>query len=234
MYKAYASRLLSKINQHKQFLCLGIDLHVVDLPSWLQREISRKGQRYVFFEIFSKVIEIASRSIPAIKFQMAFFEALGVAGFFLLEELIFFAKKKDMIVILDGKRGDISSTMTAYAKMTFDVFGADAVTVSPYLGADVLTALVPWLEKGKGAYIVYLSSNASGFSVQKDITMEERIKLQNKLNDLPRNSSHIRVRNRCKLTGRTRGVYRKFGLSRIKLRELTMLGSLPGVVKSSW
>tara|TARA_B100002051_G_C16172972_1_gene363652 strand:- start:7 stop:312 length:306 start_codon:yes stop_codon:yes gene_type:complete len=70
--------------------------------------------------------------------------------------------------------------------------------------------------------------------MQKDITMEERIKLQNKLNDLPRNSSHIRVRNRCKLTGRTRGVYRKFGLSRIKLRELTMLGSLPGVVKSSW
>ena len=70
--------------------------------------------------------------------------------------------------------------------------------------------------------------------MQKDITMEERIKLQNILNDLPRNSSHIRVRNRCKLTGRTRGVYRKFGLSRIKLRELTMLGSLPGVVKSSW
>ena len=70
--------------------------------------------------------------------------------------------------------------------------------------------------------------------MQKDITMEERIILQNKLNDLPRNSSHIRVRNRCKLTGRTRGVYRKFGLSRIKLRELTMLGSLPGVVKSSW
>ncbi len=70
--------------------------------------------------------------------------------------------------------------------------------------------------------------------MQKDITMEERIKLQNKLNDLPRNSSHIRVRNRCKLTGRTRGVYRKFGLSRIKLRELTVLGSLPGVVKSSW
>ena len=70
--------------------------------------------------------------------------------------------------------------------------------------------------------------------MQKDITMEERIKLQNKLNDLPRNSSNIRVRNRCKLTGRTRGVYRKFGLSRIKLRELTMLGSLPGVVKSSW
>ena len=58
--------------------------------------------------------------------------------------------------------------------------------------------------------------------------------IQNKLNDLPRNSSSIRFRNRCKLTGRTRGVYRKFGLSRIKIRELSMSGDLPGVVKSSW
>ena len=70
--------------------------------------------------------------------------------------------------------------------------------------------------------------------MDKNITIEERLKIQNKMNDLPRNSASIRYRNRCKLTGRTRGVYRKFGLSRIKLRELTMNGSLPGVVKSSW
>mgnify|MGYP002879087384 CR=1 FL=1 len=56
----------------------------------------------------------------------------------------------------------------------------------------------------------------------------------NKLNDLPRNSSRIRHRNRCEITGRPRGNYRKFGLSRIKLRELSMTGDLPGVVKSSW
>ncbi len=68
----------------------------------------------------------------------------------------------------------------------------------------------------------------------KKITLEERITLQNKLNDLPRNSSSIRHRNRCELTGRSRGVYRKFGLSRIKIRELSMTGDLPGVVKSSW
>jgi len=70
--------------------------------------------------------------------------------------------------------------------------------------------------------------------MQKDLSMDERMKLQNKLNELPRNSSRIRIRNRCKLTGRTRGVYRKFDLSRIKLRELSMSGALPGVVKSSW
>ena len=70
--------------------------------------------------------------------------------------------------------------------------------------------------------------------MKKDLSIEERLKIQNKLNDLPRNSSSIRFRNRCKLTGRTRGVYRKFGLSRIKIRELSMSGDLPGVVKSSW
>ena len=68
----------------------------------------------------------------------------------------------------------------------------------------------------------------------KNLNLEERIKLQSKLNDLPRDSSRIRVRNRCKLTGRSRGFYRKFSLSRIKLRELSMSGALPGVTKASW
>ena len=68
----------------------------------------------------------------------------------------------------------------------------------------------------------------------KNLSIEERIKFQNRLNDLPRNSSSIRYRNRCKLTGRSRGVYRKFGLSRIKVRELSMAGDLPGMIKSSW
>ena len=68
----------------------------------------------------------------------------------------------------------------------------------------------------------------------KNISLEEKIKLQSKINDLPRDSSIVRIRNRCEITGRARGVYRKFGLSRIKIRELSMSGELPGVVKSSW
>ena len=70
--------------------------------------------------------------------------------------------------------------------------------------------------------------------IKKNLSMEERFKIQSKLNDLPRDSSNIRVRNRCKITGRTRGVYRKFGLSRIAFRDLASDGKLPGVVKSSW
>jgi small subunit ribosomal protein S14 len=55
-----------------------------------------------------------------------------------------------------------------------------------------------------------------------------------KLQSLPRNSSPVRLRNRCSLTGRPRGVFRKFGIARIKLRELMMRGEVPGVTKASW
>ena len=68
----------------------------------------------------------------------------------------------------------------------------------------------------------------------KNLNLEERIKFQNKLNDLPKDGSRVRFRNRCLITGRARGVYRKFKLSRIKIRELSMSGSLPGVIKASW
>tara|TARA_B100000029_G_C17508517_1_gene935390 strand:+ start:1101 stop:1406 length:306 start_codon:yes stop_codon:yes gene_type:complete len=68
----------------------------------------------------------------------------------------------------------------------------------------------------------------------KKITVEERLQIQFKLNEMPRSSSRVRYRNRCELTGRPRGVYKKFGLSRIKIRELSLEGKLPGVIKSSW
>jgi small subunit ribosomal protein S14 len=63
---------------------------------------------------------------------------------------------------------------------------------------------------------------------------EERFEATLKLAELPRNSSRTRVRNRCSLTGRPRAYYRKFGLSRIALRDLASEGQIPGVVKSSW
>ena len=63
---------------------------------------------------------------------------------------------------------------------------------------------------------------------------EERTAARDKLQRLPRNSSPVRLRNRCALTGRPRGVYSKFGLARNKLREIAMRGEIPGVTKASW
>lgn len=63
---------------------------------------------------------------------------------------------------------------------------------------------------------------------------EERMAARMQMQRLPRNASPTRVRNRCKLTGRPRGVYRKFGLGRNKLREIAMRGEIPGMTKASW
>lgn len=63
---------------------------------------------------------------------------------------------------------------------------------------------------------------------------EERLGAVQLLNKMPKNSSPVRVRNRCTLTGRPRSYYRKFGLSRIALRDLALSGELPGVIKASW
>jgi small subunit ribosomal protein S14 len=67
-----------------------------------------------------------------------------------------------------------------------------------------------------------------------NLTLEERMEAGQALARMPRNASHIRVRNRCELTGRPRGYLRKFGLSRISFRDLALRGEIPGVVKSSW
>ena len=70
--------------------------------------------------------------------------------------------------------------------------------------------------------------------MNKNLPFEERFKAQQKLSKLPRNSAKIRVRNRCQITGRPHGVYRKLKISRIALRQLGLEGKIPGMVKSSW
>ena len=70
--------------------------------------------------------------------------------------------------------------------------------------------------------------------MDKKLTLEERFKAQQKLSKLPRNSAKVRVRNRCQITGRPHGVYRKLKISRIALRQLGLEGKIPGMVKSSW
>ena len=70
--------------------------------------------------------------------------------------------------------------------------------------------------------------------MNKKLSLEERFKAQQKLSKLPRNSAKNRVMNRCQITGRPHGVYRKLKISRIALRQLGLQGKIPGLVKSSW
>ena len=70
--------------------------------------------------------------------------------------------------------------------------------------------------------------------MNKKLTLEERFKAQQKLSKLPRNTAKTRVRNRCQITGRPHGVYRKLKISRIALRDMASSGKIPGITKSSW
>ena len=76
--------------------------------------------------------------------------------------------------------------------------------------------------------------NLKKIIMDKKLSLEERFKAQQKLSKLPRNSAKVRVMNRCQITGRPHGVYRKLKISRIALRHLGLEGKIPGMVKSSW
>ena len=76
--------------------------------------------------------------------------------------------------------------------------------------------------------------NLKKIIMDKKLSLEERFKAQQKLSKLPRNSAKVRVMNRCQITGRPHGVYRKLKISRIALRQLGLEGKIPGMVKSSW
>lgn len=80
---------------------------------------------------------------------------------------------------------------------------------------------------GKRAGLIAIANNMKASD-------EERDAARNKLQQLPRNASPSRLRNRCTLTGRPRGYFRKFGLARSKLREFAMRGEIPGIIKASW
>lgn len=91
-------------------------------------------------------------------------------------------------------------------------------------------------KKRKRMVKTYANKRAALKAIVKDqsVPAEERFQAALKLAELPRNSSKVRMRNRCAVTGRPRGYYRKLNLSRIALRDLASKGELPGVVKSSW
>lgn len=91
-------------------------------------------------------------------------------------------------------------------------------------------------ERRKKLVAQYAEKRAALKAIAEDesLPMEERFKARLKLAELPRNSAANRVRNRCEVTGRPRGYYRKFNMSRVSLRKLASEGQVPGVVKSSW
>jgi orotidine-5'-phosphate decarboxylase len=142
----YAEILQKRIQETGSALCVGIDprldLHdsIADLADFCERVIGETAEYAAAF-----------------KPNIAYFEALGVPGYELVESLIAKMKVTRVPVILDAKRGDIGTTQEHYAKAYFDLWDVDAVTLSPYMGYD---SVEPFLQHpGKGVYLLGVTSN---------------------------------------------------------------------------
>jgi orotidine-5'-phosphate decarboxylase len=146
-------------------LCVGIDPHPALLDDWGLPRTAEGLRRFTL-----TVLEAAAGHAAAIKPQVALYEPYGAAGFAVLEELLAQARAAELLTVADAKRGDIGSTMEAYAAAWLgegSPLAADAVTLSPYLGFESLRpALDLAARTGRGTFVLALTSNPEGRSVQ--------------------------------------------------------------------
>lgn len=146
-------------------LCVGIDPHPSLLKSWGLDDDAAGLRRFSL-----TVLEAVAPSAAAIKPQVALYERHGSAGMAVLEELLAAARDESVLTIADAKRGDIGSTMAAYTDAWLrdgSPLAADSVTLSPYLGFESLRpALDLAAETGRGVFVLALTSNPEGASVQ--------------------------------------------------------------------
>ncbi len=165
--------VIRKINVLKNHpVCLGIDPRAPAVGGFFVEEYQKRGALAFAEEMSRRLINVAAIDKGVVKVQAAFFESMGWAGYRLMQEIAAFAREKSVHVMLDAKRGDISSTMEAYGKACFDEVGCDSLTVTAYMGVDVLAALEPWLAKGKIVYVVLWSSNPGSNDLQEIITRD--------------------------------------------------------------
>lgn len=168
----FFNKLYEKIVSCKTRLCVGIDPLVPPESPLLKNGMNVS-------EIVEKSVDIlikqaAANNVPVVKFQSAYFEAIGTDGFAILQRAITKARGLQLIAILDAKRGDISSTMQAYGRFAFDFMNADCLTVTPYMGIDTVEPLLPWLKSDRGIYVVLATSNKSADALQFLPTGEKR------------------------------------------------------------
>jgi orotidine-5'-phosphate decarboxylase len=154
----FTDSLLEAGRHNRSLLCVGLDPDVHRLPAALR---ATADPTYAFC---MAIVEATADLVCAFKPNIAFFEALGPAGMETLRRLIA-DMPRSVPVILDAKRGDMSSTAEAYAEAVFDRLGADAVTLNPYLGSD---SLAPFLRRAdKGCIVLCKTSNPGSADLQE-------------------------------------------------------------------
>lgn len=177
----FGDRLVHTIRKKANCLCLGIDPHLDLIPKVFQRktevtqEICSKNNVKIVENFCNNLIEATADLIPAVKFQIAFFEQLGPNGLKLLSILCHLIKKKEIICIIDCKRGDIGSTNKAYANTFFSKsspYPCDAITLNPWLGIETLKAFESFIPKF-GLFILVHTSNNGAKDLQEQVTINK-------------------------------------------------------------
>ncbi len=183
----FSARLVQAIRKKKNAVCVGLDPRWSQLPGTLRQMRTEMGaSRATLYRKFCyEIIDVVAPLVPCVKPQAAFFEALGPQGMNSLHEVIRYASSKGLVVILDGKRNDIGSTAEAYAESYIGAgnassWGADALTVSPYLGSDSLDPFLLRCDQvGGGIFVLVKTSNpGSGFLQDlkvESLTIAERV-----------------------------------------------------------
>ena len=168
MSLGFATRLRNAFDSYGH-LCVGIDPHPFLLKHW-GLDDSPRGR----LELSLRTLEACSDQVGIIKPQVAFFERHGSAGYKVLEDLISRARAAGILVIADSKRGDIGTTMEAYAATWLgegSSLESDAVTVSPYLGVGSLNGTFDMAERNdKGVFVLAATSNPEAAALQRSRT----------------------------------------------------------------
>lgn len=166
----FADRLTDAIDRLNAPACVGLDPVVESLPAALSPKNDSAESSASAIESFSLgVIDAVAETVPAIKVQSACYERFGAPGFASMERVCAHARGAGLLVILDAKRGDIGVSARHYAHAAFVRFGADALTVSPYLGMDTLEPMLPGASAefaGTGLFALVRTSNPGSDAIQ--------------------------------------------------------------------
>ncbi|MBO5565552.1 MAG: orotidine-5'-phosphate decarboxylase [Lachnospiraceae bacterium] len=178
-------RLMDAIREKKAPVVVGLDPSLSFLPKSLLCGESEKEIADAFYAFNRELIDATCDLVPAVKPQIAMYEAYGTEGLKAYEKTIRYAQDKGLIVIGDIKRGDIGSTSEAYAKAHLgDAFHADIVTVNPYLGSDGIDPFIDVCnQRDKGIFVLVKTSNKSGAELQ-DQTLQDGRKVYELMADL--------------------------------------------------
>lgn len=167
----FIDRLAGAVQARGNGVLVGLDPRWENLPLVLrERFANQPADAYRAFCL--EIIDVVAPLVPAVKPQMAFFEQLGPPGMQALFDVIAAARQRGLLVILDGKRNDIGSTATAYAEAylgppEISAWGADALTVSPYLGSDSLQPFVELCrQRDSGIFVLVKTSNPGSSTLQ--------------------------------------------------------------------